>query len=116
MIRLPRTGRWTRCGRPYADLHHRITRARGGEILDAVGETYHLMFLCRHHHGYAHDQGSAFENGLLLDGYLTTGPSGPIYTGSDPYLTQRYGPVDLSGLPPDLPSDITSPQLREEAR
>jgi hypothetical protein len=93
MIRLPRTGRWTRCGRPYADLHHRITRARGGEILDAVGETYHLMLCCTLHHKIAHDQGYAFDNGLLIRGSVTTHPDGnPLYVGPDEYLTERYGP------------------------
>jgi hypothetical protein len=38
----------------------------------------------------AHDQGSAIENGLLLDGYVTTGPMGPEYQGSDPYLQAKY--------------------------
>jgi hypothetical protein len=103
MIRLT-DGRYSMCGRPDADLHHRLTRARGGLILDAAGETHHHMYLCREHHGVAHDQGSAFENGLLLDGYVTSGPEGPVYVGSDPYLSERYGQVHL----PDLREDPTS--------
>ena len=29
------------CGKEGAELHHKLTRARGGLILDAVGESYH---------------------------------------------------------------------------
>lgn len=87
---------WTRCGKRPVELHHRITRARGGLILDAAGERYHLMNLCTGHHKVAHDQGNAFENGLLIDGYVTTGPFGrPTYYGSDEYLSRVYGPVDV---------------------
>ena len=91
MIPVPRTKtRWTRCGRRPTELHHRLTRARGGTILDKAGETYHLINLCHEHHMMAHDQGSAFENGLLLDGSVVSGPEGPIYTGTDPYLSAKY--------------------------
>jgi len=87
---------WARCGRAPADLHHRLTRARGGLILDAAGETYHHLRLCRQHHAVAHDKGSAFENGLLIDGYVITGPEGsPVYYGSDPYLGRLYPAVDM---------------------
>lgn len=104
LIELPRT--WARCYRAPADLHHRLTRARGGKILDDAGETYHLMYLCRRHHAVAHDQGSAFENGLLLDGSVVSGPEGPIYTGSDPYLQARYG----GGLQvPDVSNVVRGP-------
>lgn len=88
MVYIQRSGVWTRCGRRGADLHHRLTRARGGLILDKAGETYHLMYLCRQHHSVAHDQGSAFESGLLLEGYVLPGP---IYTGPDEYLSRKYG-------------------------
>lgn len=98
---------WTRCGRNPTELHHRLTRARGGLILDDVGETYHLMHLCRQHHNVAHDQGSAFENGLLLDGYVISGPEGPIYSGSDEYLSERYRhPVDVRLLREEVRSPI----------
>lgn len=83
-------GTWTRCGRRPTELHHRLTRARGGLILDEAGETYHLINLCHKHHMRAHDQGSAIENGLLLDGYVTTGQAGPEYVGSDEYLSTKY--------------------------
>jgi hypothetical protein len=87
---------WFRCGKRPTELHHRLTRARGGLLLDEAGESYHLMHLCHQHHKDAHDQGSAFENGLLIDGYVTTGPDGrPQYTGSDPYLSEKYRPMDV---------------------
>jgi hypothetical protein len=103
MVRLT-SGRWTRCGRRPTELHHRLTRARGGLILDAAGETYHLINLCVGHHKTAHDEGTALRNGLLLDGYVTTGPDGlPEYRGSDPHLRSLYGREvdlpDLSGVP-----------------
>lgn len=80
------------CGRDPADLHHKLTRARGGLILDAAGETYHHLYLCREHHGVAHDEGSAFGNGLLIRGAVTTGTDGrPLYIGPDEYLTEHYG-------------------------
>jgi len=90
MIQLS-TGVWTRCGRRPTELHHRLTRARGGEILDRAGETYHLINLCHRHHMAAHDFGQAFENGLLIDGSVISGPDGrPQYSGSDEYLTAKY--------------------------
>lgn len=87
-----RTGRYACCGAEPADLHHKITRARGGLILDAANETYHQMYLCREHHAYAHDRETAFEGGLLIHGYVVTGVDGrPLYTGPDEYLTEHYG-------------------------
>jgi|SRR4051812_27864499 hypothetical protein len=79
------------CGKDNAQLHHKITRARGGLLLDAVGETYHQMYLCVHHHADAHDQ-PAFDNGLLIRGSVVTGVDGrPYYTGPDEYLSEHYG-------------------------
>lgn len=102
MVRL-RSGRYTRCGRRPTQLHHRLTRARGGLILDAAGESYHLMHLCVGHHKAAHDEGTALANGLLLDGYVTTGAHGlPLYRGSDPYLLARWGTeVGVPGVQDD---------------
>lgn len=78
------------CGREDAQLHHKLTRARGGLILDRAGETYHQMWLCSEHHAVAHDA-PAFENGLLLQGYVITGPDGrPHYHGPDEYLAEHY--------------------------
>lgn len=80
------------CGKEDADLHHKVTRARGGLLLDKVGETHHQMYLCREHHNMAHDTGTAFERGLLIHGYVITGTDGrPMYTGPDEYLTEHYG-------------------------
>lgn len=87
---LTRTGKYTPCGTEPADLHHKITRARGGEILDREGETYHQMRLCREHHDYAHDNDSAYEGGLLLRGYVFTGRMGAVYIGPDDYLSGKY--------------------------
>jgi len=82
------------CGRVDAELHHKVTRARGGLILDQSGETYHHMYLCRHHHNVAHDA-PAFENGLLIRGTVITGADGrPLYSGPDEYLTEHYGRRD----------------------
>ena len=79
------------CGAQPAHLHHKLTRARGGLLLDKVGETYHQMHLCPEHHAVAHDA-PAFDNGLLLRGYVVSGASGrPFYTGPDEYLTEKYG-------------------------
>lgn len=85
-------GVWTRCGKRPVDLHHRVTRARGGLILDKAGEKYHQIYLCRKHHMVAHDEGQAFESGLLIDGYVTTERGRPVYRGSDSYLSERYRP------------------------
>lgn len=83
---------YVQCGQEPADLHHKITRARGGLILDEAGEKHHLMYLCREHHNLAHDQNYAYERGLLIHGYVLTGVDGrPHYTGPDAYLREHYG-------------------------
>lgn len=80
------------CGTTPADLHHKLTRARGGKILDQWGETYHQMWLCREHHDYAHDNPEAYEAGLMLRGSVVTNTEGfPVYTGPDEFLSNRYG-------------------------
>jgi hypothetical protein len=93
---------WTRCGKRPTERHHRLTRARGGVILDVEGETYHLMDLCHEHHMAAHDFAGATENGMLLDGMVITCTwcSRPRYSGSDEYLGDRYGDeVHVSCVP-----------------
>jgi len=90
LVRIGSRGRYVCCGAEDAHLHHKLTRARGGLLLDAVHETHHLMYLCAEHHAIAHDQ-PAFENGLLIRGSVVSGPDGPIYTGPDEYLTEHYG-------------------------
>jgi len=80
------------CGKENADLHHKVTRARGGLILDKANETYHHIYLCREHHNLAHDTSKGFSSGLLIHGYVITGIDGrPLYTGPDEYLTEHYG-------------------------
>jgi hypothetical protein len=66
-----------------------LTRARGGAILDAIGETNHLIALCPRCHAKA-DGAEAYENGLLIDGYVNTGTFGPVYKGSDKFLSHKY--------------------------
>ena len=81
-----------------------LTRARGGLILDAAGETAHLIALCRKHHIVAHAPGG-HEAGLMIDGYVTTGEDGvPLYAGSDARLG-HLGTMDLSELSDSLSSD-----------
>lgn len=80
---------WARCGRRPVEVHHMLTRARGGAVLDAIGETYHLAALCPRCHS-ASDGAAAYDGGLLIDGYVTSTPLGPVYTGTDTYLSHKY--------------------------
>ena len=82
-------GVWTRCGRSPVEIHHMLTRARGGNLLDDADETYHLIALCREHHAWA-DGGQAYEAGLLIDGYVNRNGTKIIYSGTDEYLTEKY--------------------------
>lgn len=83
-------GKYVPCGAPDAQLHHKLTRARGGLILDKAGETYHHLRLCAEHHAIAHDQ-PAFDNGLLIRGFVKSDTRGhPIYSGPDEYLKEKY--------------------------
>lgn len=84
-------GIWQRCWKSPVEVHHMITRARGGAILDAANETYHLIALCPDCHR-ASDGEMAYAGELLIDGYVTTDNLGnPVYNGSDEYLSKRYG-------------------------
>lgn len=68
-----------------------LTRGRGGAILDAAGEIYHLVALCPRCHA-ASDGGDAYIGSLLIDGYVTSDNEGkPVYHGSDKYLRRKYG-------------------------
>lgn len=90
MLRVGDTSIYSRCwGRPV-ELHHMLTRARGGRILDDVGETYHLIALCNEHHAMS-DGGDAYAGNLLIDGYVQTVNGKPEYSGSDYTLNERYG-------------------------
>lgn len=85
-------GLYHACGKEPADLHHKLTRSRGGLILDEAGETHHHLYLCREHHAHAHDEGHGYANGLLIRGYVITHTDGrPMYIGPDEYLSERYG-------------------------
>lgn len=86
MVKLPST--WTRCGRRGVEVHHRITRARGGELLDGADETYHLIALCPAHHKDAHENRDDY--GMIIDGYVHHENGQLIYQGSDPYLKAKY--------------------------
>lgn len=46
------------------------------------------------------DGGQAYLNGLLIDGYAQTHPDGrPLYTGTDTYLSKKYGTEGTERLP-----------------
>jgi hypothetical protein len=83
---------YTRCWKQPIEIHHLLTRARGGGILDYVGETYHLIALCRNHHLGA-DGAEAYLGNLLITGYVVWDKQRevPIYTGPDIYLRENYG-------------------------
>lgn len=89
MVSLP-GGVWTRCGRTPVHIHHALRRSHGGELLDAAGEDYHLVILCYLHHEQVH-KGHHPDSGLLLDGNVF---SGPVYVGSDEYLSSKYPPKE----------------------
>ena len=99
MVRVGRT--WARCFRAPIEVHHALTRSRGGLILDAHGEIAHLLGLCNQHHRLAHSPGG-HQAGLMINGYVTTGADGrPVYEGSDRRLASYA--VDLSDLPEGAP-------------
>lgn len=90
MVEIP-GGKYVMCGGTPVERHHRLTRARGGELLDKYTH-YHLMDLCKRHHAMA-DGGDARAGGLVLDGYVTTCSvcAVPVYVGPDVTLTTYYG-------------------------
>lgn len=81
-----------RCQNRATDIHHLLTKGRGGANLDKVGEVYHLIHLCRECHQSA-DGGEAYDGGMLIQGSVTWDRfyNKPVYTGPDDYLTKRYG-------------------------
>ena len=83
------TGAWTRCWRQPTEKHHALTRARGGRVLDDIGETYHHIHLCHYHHRMA-DGGDAYSAALLIDGYAITEGDRVVYYGTDEYLSNKY--------------------------
>jgi hypothetical protein len=99
---------YTRCFRSPVEVHHMLTRARGGLILDAMGEIAHLIALCPQHHKVAHSAGG-HEAGLMMNGYVTTAADGSVvYDGSDP----RLGHINTVDLP-DLSEEVPSNQLSQ---
>lgn len=99
-----------RCPHMATDIHHLLTKGRGGENLDKVGETYHLIHLCRECHSTA-DGGEAYKSGMLLEGRVVWDRflSKPVYTGPDDYLRKTYGPEsDAQGHEAWAASESTS--------
>lgn len=88
MVPLPRA--WARCGVSPIEDHHALTRARGGDILDALGEIHHHLALCARHHRTAHRALGRLA-GLLIDGYVYREGVHVVYSGPDEYLTRTYG-------------------------
>lgn len=83
--------RYVMCGKGNTEIHHMITRSRGGKVLDKAGETYHLAQLCHYHHMLVHSSGKGYSSGFLIRGHVTTGPAGqPVYVGPDEYLSKKY--------------------------
>lgn len=85
------TGYPARCSQPATDIHHLLTKARGGRALDRAGEIYHLIHLCRECHQAA-DGAEAYKYGLLIEGSAIWSNilGRPIYTGPDSYLSNTY--------------------------
>lgn len=84
-----------RCVNAATEIHHRLTRSRGGKNLDRIGETYHLIHLCADCHRLIAGRRS-YENGMLLDGYVIWDSleQWPVYSGTDTYLFHHYGRND----------------------
>ena len=80
---------WTRCGISPVEDHHALTRARGGAVLDEVGEIYHHVALCRKHHRDVDEFG--FDSGLMIQGWVYKINGVVAYSGPDQYLKNKYG-------------------------
>lgn len=87
MVRLRRS--WTRCGRQPVEVHHMLTRARGGDVLDEEGETEHLVALCPQHHRLAHNEG--VKTGMMIQGYAYRDGVEAVYEGSNESLKEKHG-------------------------
>lgn len=84
--------RYTRCGKTAPDVHHMLFRSRGGDVLDEIGETYHLVCLCRLHHDWVHHHpAEAALGGLVIEGQVWVDGGRAVYRGPDPYLHTTYG-------------------------
>lgn len=84
---------WTRCGKWPVEVHHALTRGRGGRILDEAGESYHLIALCGEHHRGA-DGEDAYDGDLLIDGYVLRENGVIQYFGTDSVLNEKYPPLE----------------------
>lgn len=84
----------SRCSQRASQIHHMLTKARGGVILDDAGEIYHLLHLCHTCHSLC-DGKDAYDGGVLIDGYVRSNKWGkPVYYGTDKYLNTKYGEWD----------------------
>lgn len=88
-----------RCGAKATEIHHMLTKGRGGEHLDPFTH-YHLLHMCSDDHR-ASDGGDAYEGGLLIEGSVQWDKleDRPIYTGPDPFLSKYFGettPFDVA--------------------
>lgn len=99
MVAVPGTTVWTRCGVSPVEVHHTLKQSRGGDVLDRVGEIYHLMALCHAHHRDAEGT-EAYEGNLLIAGHVIWDNvwERPVYTGPDEYLLKTYPNPMLKGL------------------
>lgn len=84
-------GVWTRCFTAPVEVHHLLTRSRGGDVLDRMGEDYHLAALCHLHHRRAHAPGG-YAAGMMIEGYviLDHATTRAVYLGPDEYLSATY--------------------------
>lgn len=90
MVEVPHLKVWTRCFTLGVEVHHLLTRARGGDLLDEAGEIDHLIALCPTHHRYAHGPGGRAA-GFLIDGFVLKDYDGSIYYhGPDEGLSKKY--------------------------
>jgi hypothetical protein len=105
---------WVRCPGFASDVHHMLPRARGGLLLDAHREAYHLVVLCRPHHHLIHTNPRAAEvAGLTIEGRVITNKStGRLrYLGPDWYLSRKYGDRDeFEEAPCHRPADHVPPR------
>lgn len=86
---------WIRCGVRPVQIHHKLLRSRGGDVLDRAGETYHLIALCGQHHNWAHaNPEKATQAGLIIDGQVTIEGGVIVYRGTDRYLSGLHSAYD----------------------
>lgn len=81
-----------RCTNAATEVHHLLTKARGGANLDKVGEDYHLIDLCSACHA-ASDGGDAYVGKMLIEGDVQWDKiqNRPVYRGPNEYLKREYG-------------------------